>query len=144
MTLLASIFPAMRATRVPPIAAVREGATLPPGRFARFRTPVAAVLAVVGFAGLAWGLFGPGLGTTRSCCSCSSATLLVFFGVALLSSRLIPAARGVLGPPARWILVAFTVLVWPFFMLPYWLLRYGAWGPGARRRVRCVRRAARC
>ena len=39
VTLLASLRPALRATRVPPIAAVREGATLPPGRFARFRTP---------------------------------------------------------------------------------------------------------
>ena len=37
VTLIASIFPALRATRVPPIAAVREGATLPPGRFARVR-----------------------------------------------------------------------------------------------------------
>ena len=37
VTLLASLRPAVRATRVPPIAAVREGATLPPGRFARFR-----------------------------------------------------------------------------------------------------------
>ena len=26
---------------------------------------------------------------------------------------------------------AFTVLVWPFFLLPYWLLRYGAWGHGS-------------
>ena len=24
-----------------------------------------------------------------------------------------------------------SVLVWPFFTLPYWLLRRGAWGPGA-------------
>ena len=38
MTLLASLRPAIRATRVPPIAAVREGATLPESRFARFRT----------------------------------------------------------------------------------------------------------
>src|SRR4029077_18796837 len=38
ITLVASLRPALRATRVPPIAAVREGATLPPGRFARFRT----------------------------------------------------------------------------------------------------------
>ena len=37
ITLLASLRPALRATRVPPIAAVREGATLPPGRFHRFR-----------------------------------------------------------------------------------------------------------
>ena len=39
VTLLASLRPAIRATRVPPIAAVREGATLPESRFARFRTP---------------------------------------------------------------------------------------------------------
>ena len=35
VTLVAGLFPAIRATRVPPIAAVREGATLPRGRFAR-------------------------------------------------------------------------------------------------------------
>src|SRR6476620_9041454 len=34
VTVLASVLPARRATRVPPIAAVREGSTLPPGRFA--------------------------------------------------------------------------------------------------------------
>ena len=37
ITVLASLRPALRATRVPPIAAVREGATLPPGRFHRYR-----------------------------------------------------------------------------------------------------------
>ena len=42
VTLIASILPAFKATRVPPIAAVREGATIAPGRFARFRTPIAA------------------------------------------------------------------------------------------------------
>ena len=34
ITLLASILPARRATRVPPIAAVREGSTLPPSKVA--------------------------------------------------------------------------------------------------------------
>ena len=33
ITLLAGLFPALRATRVPPIAAVREGAEIPVGRF---------------------------------------------------------------------------------------------------------------
>ena len=36
VTLIASLRPAIRATRVQPIAAVREGATLPESRFARF------------------------------------------------------------------------------------------------------------
>ena len=55
VTLIASFFPALRATRVPPIAAVREGAELPPGRFARFRTPFAALLTALGFALLSSG-----------------------------------------------------------------------------------------
>ena len=37
ITLLAGLFPAIRATRVPPISAVREGATLPRSRFAPLR-----------------------------------------------------------------------------------------------------------
>ena len=65
VTLVASLRPAVRATRVPPIAAVREGATLPEGRFARFRTPASAVLAAAGFAALLYGLFRSGLGTTQ-------------------------------------------------------------------------------
>src|SRR6266511_5058250 len=36
ITLLASLRPALRATRVPPIAAVREGSVLPKSRFSRF------------------------------------------------------------------------------------------------------------
>jgi hypothetical protein len=43
VTLLASLWPAYRSTRVPPIAAVREGSVLPPLRFARY-APLTAVL----------------------------------------------------------------------------------------------------
>lgn len=100
VTLIASLFPAIRATRVPPIAAVREGATLPPGRFARLRTPIASVLTAIGFAGLLWGLFGPGLDTTKILVFLIVGTLLVFIGVALLSTPAIPALSGFLGWPA--------------------------------------------
>lgn len=100
VTLIASLFPAIRATRVPPIAAVREGATLPPGRFARLRTPIACVLTAIGFAGLLWGLFGPGLDTTKILIFMIIGTLLVFIGVALLSAPAIPALSGLLGWPA--------------------------------------------
>ncbi len=47
ITLIASLRPARRATRVPPIAAVREGAELPPGRFARW-TPFVTFVAILG------------------------------------------------------------------------------------------------
>jgi putative ABC transport system permease protein len=99
VTLLASLRPAFRATRVPPIAAVREGATLPPGRFARYRTPGSAILTLVGFLALAYGLFGSGLGTTQVLLWMGLGALLIFFGVSLLSSRFVPAMSYGLGWP---------------------------------------------
>jgi putative ABC transport system permease protein len=102
VTVLASLRPAFRATRVPPIAAVREGATLPEGRFARYRTPWSIVLTVLGFASLAYGLFGHGLGTTKVLLYMGIGTLLVFFGVSLLSARIArPLAQLIGWPSAR-------------------------------------------
>jgi putative ABC transport system permease protein len=100
VTLIASLRPAIRATRVPPVAAVREGATLPPGRFARFRGLGAALLAVAGFAALVYGLFGSGLDTTQILIWMGLGALLIFFGVALFSSRLVRPLAQVLGWPA--------------------------------------------
>src|SRR5215831_3890824 len=87
VTLLASLRPAFRATRVPPISAVREGAVLPPGRFARWRTPWAITLTVLGFAALANGIWASH-GTTQVLVWMGLGTLLIFFGVALLSARI--------------------------------------------------------
>ena len=89
MTLLASLRPAVRATRVPPIAAVREGATLPESRFARFRTVGSLGLTALGFAALAYGLFGSGLGTTQILLWMGLGALLIFLGVALFSAKLV-------------------------------------------------------
>jgi putative ABC transport system permease protein len=100
VTLLASLRPAMRATRVPPIAAVREGATLPPGRFARYRWIGAVLMTVAGFAALLYGLFGSGLETTQILIWMGLGALLIFLGVALFSSRLVRPLAGVLGAPA--------------------------------------------
>jgi putative ABC transport system permease protein len=100
VTVLASLRPAIRATRVPPIAAVREGASLPKSRFARFRTLGSAVLTVGGFAALAWGLFGPDLGTKQVLIWMGLGTLGIFFGVSLLSVRFIRPLAGALGWPA--------------------------------------------
>ena len=102
VTLGASLRPAIRATRVPPIAAVREGATLPESRFARFRTPGALLLTALGFAGVIYGLFGPGLGTAAILLFMGAGALLVFFGVALFAAKLVPAFASFLGwPTAR-------------------------------------------
>jgi putative ABC transport system permease protein len=100
VTVLASLRPALRATRVPPIAAVREGATLPVSRLARFRTLGSAILTVVGFAALLWGLFGSNLGTKAVLAWMGVGAVCVFFGVALLSVRIIQPLAGLLGWPA--------------------------------------------
>jgi putative ABC transport system permease protein len=100
VTLIASMRPAIRATRVPPIAAVREGATLPPSRFARFRTAGSATLTALGFAALLYGLFGKGLGTTGVLAWMGLGALLIFIGVALLAVRFVRPLAWALGWPA--------------------------------------------
>ncbi len=100
VTILASLRPAFRATRVPPIAAVREGVVLPPGRFARYRGVGSATLAVLGFAALAFALFSGALSTKAVLILMGLGTLLIFFGVALFSSHLVVPMAHVLGAPA--------------------------------------------
>jgi putative ABC transport system permease protein len=100
VTLFASLRPALRATRVPPIAAVREGATLPVGRFHRFRAIGAGGTALLGFAALAYGLFGSNLGTTQVLLWMGIGALLIFFGVALFASHLVVPMAQAIGWPA--------------------------------------------
>ena len=100
VTLFASLRPAIRATRVPPIAAVREGATIPPGRFSRLRGAGALLMTALGFAALLYGLFAGGLDTTAVLVWMGLGVLLVFLGIALFSSRLVRPLANLLGWPA--------------------------------------------
>jgi putative ABC transport system permease protein len=132
VTLLASLRPAIRATRVPPIAAVREGATLPESRFARYRTLGSLALAALGFASLLWGLFGPNLGTKPILIYMGVGALLIFVGVAMLSVRVVGPLVVAVAPPIRWLLAAAWVVF--LFVSPlgwiyqlYHRLRYRSW-----------------
>ncbi len=181
VTVLASVYPGLRATTVPPIAAVREGASLPGEPLDAIRgnllgaalTVVGAVVSVIaitttpgntllsilvaalglvlllfgcallpsrtlgavvacglGFGAIVYGLFAPDLGTTSVLLWIGVGVLLAFFGVARVTTRLIPALASAMSPIARWSVFLLSVLVWPFFTAPFWLLRRGAWGPG--------------
>jgi putative ABC transport system permease protein len=99
VTVLASLRPAVRATRVPPIAAVREGADLPQGRFAKWRPVGSALLTAGGFALLIFGLFGSGLGTKGILLFMGLGTLLIFIGVSLLAVRFVRPLAWTLGAP---------------------------------------------
>jgi putative ABC transport system permease protein len=109
---------------------LRKGSKLPPGCFHRFRGAGAALLIALGFGSLLVGLFVHGLGTAWVLTFMLGGVLLVFVGVALFSSRVVRPLAVAANPVARWSVVALSVAVWPLFTLPFWLLRYGVWGPG--------------
>jgi putative ABC transport system permease protein len=99
VTLAASLLPAYRATRVEPIAAVREG-TLPPSRLERFGLPAAAVTLLVGAALIAYGAFDASATSTHRLLAIGFGVVIVFVGMALLAPRFVPPLAEVLGAPA--------------------------------------------
>jgi putative ABC transport system permease protein len=101
VTVVAGLFPALRATRVPPIAAVREGATLPRGRFARFTPYIAGVIVTLAVVALAYGTLADDIATGDRFALLGVGVLALFFGVAMLSSRLVVPLTSVVGVPAR-------------------------------------------
>jgi len=100
VTVLASILPALRATRVPPISAVREGSIPPPSRFAGRVPYVAAGTLVAAGAALGLGLFANGLGTRNVLVLLALGTIALFVGVGLLASRLVKPLAAIVGWPA--------------------------------------------
>ena len=185
VTVLAGMYPALLATGVPPIAAVREGAVLPSDPFDPIRgTPQAIVvtghgdrdrrgrdrrrgrgrrssrslLAVIGLVlvlfgnslfrsrvvgavvtialgalALLYGLFVHGLGTSQVLLWLGVGVLLLFAGVARITTRLVPPLSKVLSPVARWAMLVLMIVALPIW-LPiwgfYWLYRYAAFTPG--------------
>ncbi|HEY6696509.1 MAG TPA: FtsX-like permease family protein [Solirubrobacteraceae bacterium] len=101
ITLLASIMPALRATRVPPIAAVREGSTLPPSRFAAHSLKTAVAVIAASVAAISVGVFASGLGTMGIVLLLGIGILALFVGVALAAPHLVKPLTRLVGLPAR-------------------------------------------
>jgi putative ABC transport system permease protein len=96
---LASLRPAIRATRVQPIAAVREGAELPPSRFARFKTGTAVVLALAAGALMYHGVYATDATTKARLISLGIGALLLFRFVSMLAPKAIRPLASILGAP---------------------------------------------
>ncbi len=140
VTLLAGLFPAIRATKVPPIAAVREGATLPRGRLAPYVPYIALAIMALALALLAYGLFGHHIATVVRLLSLAVGCLLLFIGTALVSPRLVPLLATGLRPIAKWLMFGMGLLVYPT-RWGAWLVRSGLFGRGlgtGTRVLRCV------
>jgi putative ABC transport system permease protein len=99
ITLAAATRPALRSTRVPPIAAVREGAVLPPGRFARLGAYPALLTIAGALALMLLGLFSSASTGTRLL-AIGVGGVILFLGVAMVAPRVVPALARVLGWPA--------------------------------------------
>ncbi len=100
ITLIAALRPALRSTRVPPIAAVREGSVLPPTRFERFGAYPAIVTIVGALALMLVGLLVNSLSTGTRLLAIGLGAVALFIGVSMLAPRLVPPLVRVLGWPA--------------------------------------------
>jgi putative ABC transport system permease protein len=122
VTLMAGLFPAIRATKVPPIAAVREGATLPPARFAKYTPYIALAVVGISVALLSYGMFGSKISVLIRLLSLAIGCLMLFIGVALLSPKLVPWLAEIVRPIAKWLMWGVGWLVYPT-RVGVWLVR---------------------
>ena len=101
VTVLAAVVPSFRATRISPILAVREGAELPRGRFSRFTPYIALVLIAIALLLLGRGAFTHELAIGSRLISIAFGVLLLFVGVAMISSKLVRPLAAVVGLPGE-------------------------------------------
>lgn len=100
ITLVAGVVPAIRATRIPPITAVREGAVLPKSRLAPYKPFIAGALVLLALLLLGDGLFASS-GAKSVLIPLGAGTLLLFLGIAMVSSALVRPLAALVGQPAR-------------------------------------------
>jgi putative ABC transport system permease protein len=101
VTVLAGLAPAFRATRVPPISAVREGAALPRGRFSNRAPYIAGAVLVVSAVAAAYGLFGDDVPAALRIVTLVGGLFSLFIGTAMIASRLVKPLASVVAIPAQ-------------------------------------------
>jgi putative ABC transport system permease protein len=98
-TIASGIVPARRATRVDPVAAMREGVTPGAGRLRKRRVVAAIVVEALGVLLLLYGLLGDPGAATATATVLGLGTLLMIFGFALLAPTLVRPLSGLIGRP---------------------------------------------
>jgi putative ABC transport system permease protein len=101
VTILAGLGPALRATRVAPVTALREGAEIPPSRLGRRAPRIAIGMLALAAVLLGLGMFGHGITASQRFVAIVPGCLLLFLGVAIVSPRLVRPLASVLGRPAQ-------------------------------------------
>jgi putative ABC transport system permease protein len=98
VTLFSSLVPALRSTRVPPIAALRATMPTPTRRRRLLGVAISLLLGVVGLAMVLIGLFGSAASGTAAGLIGGGAVVIVF-AVSLFSPRLVPPLATIAGWP---------------------------------------------
>ncbi|HVD86000.1 MAG TPA: FtsX-like permease family protein, partial [Solirubrobacterales bacterium] len=98
VTLVSSLIPALRSTRVPPIAALHAFTSVPTRRRSLLYLALSILLAALGLAMVAIGLLGSGGADTRAGLMGGGAVAVVF-AVSLFSPRLVPPLATAAGWP---------------------------------------------
>jgi putative ABC transport system permease protein len=101
VTVLAGLGPALRATRVSPVTAMREGSDIPAGRIGRRAPLFAAITGVLALGVLGLGMLGTGIDAEGRLALLAPGALLLFIAVALISPRLVPRLASALGRPGQ-------------------------------------------
>ncbi len=100
VTLVSALGPALRATRVPPVAALRDDVQIAHGRWARLAPYVGVGVMLLGVVLLCLGLFGGGTATSRLA-TMGGGAVLVFVGVGLTARYVVRPLAGALGWPVE-------------------------------------------
>ena len=101
VTVAAALGPALRATRVSPVTAMREGAEIPPSRIGRRAPLFAALVGLLSISVLGLGMFAPGVESEGRLALLAPGALLLFIAVALISPRIVPRLASALGRPGQ-------------------------------------------
>jgi len=99
LTVVAGLIPAVRATRVAPIHAVRDGSAGSQARGGRTAPIVAAVLGTLAAALLAYGFLKHGIAVGQRLLALAAGFLLMFVALAAIFSRLVRPVVRVIGVP---------------------------------------------
>ncbi|MGH2968988.1 MAG: ABC transporter permease [Solirubrobacteraceae bacterium] len=98
-TVVSGFVPARRATRIEPVAAMRDSVTPGPGRLRKRRIVVAVLVEAAGVLGLLYGLLGDPGSASATATVLGLGSLLMIFGFALLAPTLVRPLSGLIGRP---------------------------------------------
>ena len=98
-TIVSGFVPARRATRIEPVAAMRESVTPGAGRLRRRRIVIAAAVELIGVLLLLYGLLGDPGSSAATATVLGGGSLLMIFGFALLAPTLVRPLSGLIGRP---------------------------------------------